>query len=168
MHEREPVSDTHQMYLKALLRLSRDRHGGRVRDLARELGITPGTVSAGLNRLDDLGLVARERYGAVSLTPAGEAIARCVVRRFETLRALLVDVLGVDEDTAERDACRMEHAVGPGTVNRMAALVGHVRSGATFDRDSLRGALADISARCSECEAAGVCQAAAHFEGSEP
>ena len=47
MHREDPISPSHQMYLKALYRLSLSRPVGRVRDLAAALGITPGTVSTG-------------------------------------------------------------------------------------------------------------------------
>ena len=94
MHGQEPVSTTQEMYLKVLLELSETKPIGRVRDIAKELGVTPGTVSLRLGKLKELGYVEQERYGGVLLTPAGEAIARCVRRRFETLKTLLVEVFG--------------------------------------------------------------------------
>jgi DtxR family Mn-dependent transcriptional regulator len=158
MHGSEAVSETHQMYLKTLHRLCAEGGGaGRVRDLARELGITPGTVSSVVTRLQELGLVDRERYGSVSLTPAGAAVARCVLRRFETVRALLVDVLALDEETAEREACRMEHAVGPATVRRLAVLVDRIRDERALDRTSLARAMRNVRAGCEDCEASGMC-----------
>ena len=55
----------------------------------------PGTVSTGLNRLQELGLVERERYGGAVLTAPGAAVATCVARRFETLKAVARVVLRV-------------------------------------------------------------------------
>lgn len=160
MHREEPVSATHQMYLKALYRLSETRPVGRVRDIADSLGLTPGTVSATLSRLQDQGLVDRERYGGAVLTPAGAAIARCVIRRYDTVHSLLTEVFGVDPEAAEADACRMEHSVSPGTVNRMEVLVEALRSGQSVDRDSLAAMRDRAGDACVECEAAGVCGAA--------
>ena len=169
MHREEPVSTTHQMYLKALYRLSRTRPVGRVRDLARELGVTPGTVSTGLNRLQTLGLVDRERYGGVQLTPAGSAVAHCVIRRYETLKALLLEVFGVEPEHAESDACLMEHSVSPATMNRMAAVLERLRAGESIDLQSLKQHHRSISSACAECEAADLCRAAesaAHAHGA--
>lgn len=160
MHREEPVSATHQMYLKALFRLTEAHPVGRVRDLAQSLGLTPGTVSTGLNRLQELGLVERERYGGAVLTPAGAAVARCVARRFETLKALLIEVFGLDLEAAELDACTMEHAVSPKTVNRMEALLARLRSGASIDLSGLARLNRNVRSSCRECEAAGICQAA--------
>jgi DtxR family Mn-dependent transcriptional regulator len=160
MHREEPVSATHQMYLKALYHLSRTRPIGRVRDLARELGVTPGTVSTGLTRLQQLGLVDRERYGGVQLTPAGSAVADCVNRRYETLKAVLIEVFGVEPENARSDACLMEHAVSPVTMNRMAAILARLRAGESIDLQSLKHHHDHSKRGCADCEAAGVCQAA--------
>lgn len=158
MHRQEPISATQQMYLKVLLHLSKTKPIGRVRDIANELGVTPGTVSLRLGKLKELGLVEQERYGGVQLTPPGAAIARCVSRRFDTLRALLIEVLGVDAETAESDACKMEHVVSPTTVNRMETLIERLRAGASLSRDGLNPG-GELGPRCAECEASGVCLA---------
>ena len=159
MHRREPVSTTQEMYLKVLLHLSETTPIARVRDIARELGVTPGTVSLRLSKLKTLGLVDQERYGGVLLTPAGEAIARCVLRRFETLKTLLIEVFGIDPEIAESDACQMEHAVSPTTVNRMNSLIEGLRAGETISRDDLSDSNRRIGPRCAECEALGYCRA---------
>lgn len=159
MHKQEPVSTTQEMYLKVLLQLSETRPIGRVRDIAQELGVTPGTVSLRLSKLKELGLVEQERYGGVLLTPVGEAIARCVVRRYETLKMLLVEVFGIEPGIAESDACRMEHAVSPTTVNRMQSLIERLRAGESIHRDDLADWDRNVRPQCSECEALGYCQA---------
>ena len=160
MHREEPVSATHQMYLKALYRLSEVHPVGRVRDIANELSITPGTVSTGLNKLQELGLVDRERYGGAQLTPAGSAVANCVMRRYETLKALLIEVFGVEPENAEADACLMEHVVSPATTNRMAAILARLRDGESIDLKSLKHHHSNTKPACADCEAAGVCRAA--------
>jgi DtxR family Mn-dependent transcriptional regulator len=162
MHREQPVSTTHQMYLKVLYRLSFDHPVGRVRDIAKELGVTPGTVSTGLNRLQETGFVERERYGGVQLTPPGTAIARCITRRFEVLKTLLTEVFGVDGETAELDACSMEHAVSPVTVNRMESLIERLRAGDSIDLETLANLNRTVGSRCAECAAVGMCQAAAN------
>ncbi len=160
MHREDPVSTTHQMYLKTLFRLCRTHPVGRVRDLAEELGVTPGTVSTALNRLQDLGLVEREHYGGALLTPTGTAIAECVLRRFDTLRTLLVEVFGVDEDDAESDACLMEHAISPATLNRISKFLDLLQSGKSFNLESLQRLYGKGTDMCADCEAVGFCRAA--------
>lgn len=157
MHIDHSLSPTHEMYLKVLFRLEEDHDSGRVRDLAKGLGVTASTVSAVLKKLQHEGLVQHDRYGVVKLTPAGRRAARCVVRRFDILKEFLTDVLGVDADDAELDACQMEHSVSPATINRLESFLGMVKSG-----EIAIGGFADASdARmgCVECGATRACQA---------
>ena len=58
----------------------------------------------------------QEPYGTLWLTEEGERIARQVAFRHSTLKHFLTDVLGIDEATAETDACRMEHVISNATL----------------------------------------------------
>jgi len=157
MHRRKPLTETQEMYLKTLYQVGSEHEVARVSELADGLGVSPGTVTGVLKKLHDLHLVEHERYGLVSLTPTGNRVAECVVHRFETLRDLLVELLGIDPDTAAIDACMMEHAVSPLTVNRMRALLERVRAGRVTGL-AQRGRRRDAGA-CSRCEVLGACQA---------
>jgi|GEM_PF-1117539 len=164
MHQADGLSATHEMYLKVLYRLQRENDVGRVRDLARGLGVTAGTVSAVLKKLEKSGLLVHDHYGAVKLTQTGLLIAECIVRRFETLKSFLIEVLGLDVETAEVDACEMEHRVSPVTVNRLDHLVQMVRSGAV-DLAAVRRGLPVVQTEvCSECEATGICRAVSDWD----
>ena len=161
MHREDPVSPSHQMCLKALLKLCQTHPVGRVRDLAEELRMTPGTVSQILNRLQEQGLVKREHCGGALLTPSGTALAQCVLRRFETLKTMLIVVLGLDEADAESDACLMEHAVSPVTINRTAKFLEHLETGHSVELDSLKEIYAKSPVSCSDSEAQG------HYKAAE-
>jgi DtxR family Mn-dependent transcriptional regulator len=71
--------------------------------------------------------VEHERYGAVGLTEAGAVEAEAVYRRHQLLHRFLREVLGVSEEVAARDACRLEHSLSPETVTRLARFVGRCR-----------------------------------------
>ena len=154
MHRDKPISETHEMYLKTLYQVRSNHDVARVRDLAQGLGVSPATVSSVLKKLEKMRLVDHERYGVIALTPAGRKVAECIVERFDTVRAVLVEVFGVDPKTAAVDACMMEHAVSPLTVKRMQALLESVRSGRS--RIEISNSSDD---ECAECERLGVCQA---------
>jgi Mn-dependent DtxR family transcriptional regulator len=79
-----------------------------------------------------------------------------VIRRYDTIRALLVEVLGVGAETAAIDACMMEHAVSPATVERMQELLERHRNRRVLTplpRRRRRGHL------CHGCKPLGVCRA---------
>lgn len=159
MHHEPALSPIHEMYLKVLYRLQLENDTGRIRDLAKGLGVTPGTVCAVLKKLEYAGLVIHDHYGSVKLTPPGSRVAECVVRRFEILRSFLTEVLGIDSDAAEHDACTMEHSVSPATVNRIESMLHQVRTRKIIiqPHDEVK----PLNPACTDCANIGSCQAAA-------
>lgn len=163
MHRDKPLSETHEMYLKTLYEVRTGHDVAHVRDLAGGLGVSPGTVSTVVKKLEKLGLVEHEHYGVIALTDEGNRIAECVVRRFETVRDVLVEIFGIDPEVADVDACQMEHAVSPSTANRMRSLLERVRSG---KRElPRRPPHLPQNDPCSKCEELDACQAVAALEG---
>ena len=156
MHRASPLSPTQEMYLKVLYEVRGKHQIARVRDLAGGLGVSPGTVSAALKKLLKAGFVEHERYGVVALTPAGVAVAECMLRRHDTIRDVLIQVFGVEPEKAAEDACLMEHVVSPTTLNRMVATLQRVRQG----KIRLSADVDEPPDYCAKCEAAGSCQAA--------
>jgi DtxR family Mn-dependent transcriptional regulator len=155
------------MYLKVLYNLHEQHQVARVRDMAEGLGVSPGTVSAVLKKLKRAGLVNHDRYGVVEMTKAGRHVAECVLRRYRTLRALLTEVLGLEESVAEMDACMMEHAVSPQAVNRLEAFLTWFRSQSIdLNGTLLRTELGPEYRRCQRCEIRGQCEAAAAARAS--
>ena len=153
MHREKPVSSGQEMYLTTLYRVRGRNEVARSRDLAEALGVSPGTVSGVLKKLTEMGLVEHERYGVVVLTDAGVAIAECMLRRFETIRDVLIEVFGVDPDTAAEDACAMEHTASPATIKGMMEALHRARHH--------HGLEVVQETSCDACAAAKTCQAVA-------
>jgi DtxR family Mn-dependent transcriptional regulator len=95
----------------------------RISDIAQRLGVRLPSVVAMLKGLAAKGLVKHERYGLVELTEAGRGEAREVLARHKAIYRFLNGFLGVNEATAETDACRIEHVLSPDTVKRLLKLV---------------------------------------------
>jgi len=106
-------------YLEAILVLSEAHGAVRVTDIAKKLDVAKPSVTAAVNTLKEMGLVTQERYGKVYLTPSGREHAVRIKRRHNALRAFLTEVLGVSEDVADKDACLMEHAISPETMEKL-------------------------------------------------
>lgn len=161
MHSSEGLSPTHEMYLKVLYQLEQEHEIARVRDMAKGLGVKPGTVSAVLKKLEVNSLVIHDHYGAVKLTPAGLRVAECVVHRFEIIKQILTDAFCLDVETAELDACMMEHAVSPATINRMELFLQLVNT-KNIDVSAMHTMTSHHQPEhCSECAETGKCQAEA-------
>ena len=124
------LTPARENYLRALYQLSRSGGGVRLTDLAHTQGVRLPTARHAVDCLRDAGLVLQESCGLITLTENGRGVARRLFDRFELTRRFLIEVLGVSEIAAEREACNMEHHLDEDTLNRIAAFVTHVtRSG---------------------------------------
>ena len=110
-------------YLEAVAALMHPSKGVRVKELAAYLQVTMPTVSQALKLLQRAGLITHERYGAVHLTTGGAKVAQDVQRRHQILYDFLSQVLKLDSDVADADACKMEHVVSRTTLNRLVEFV---------------------------------------------
>jgi len=113
------LSQSAEDYLEAMLIISLERGVVRVKDLAAYLQVKAPSVVATTKRLVREGLVRHEHYGYLELTDEGLQIAQEIYTRHKNLFKFLHLVLGVDEKTAERDACQMEHHISPETMERI-------------------------------------------------
>jgi DtxR family Mn-dependent transcriptional regulator len=113
------LSPAMQDYLEAILVLSEKLETVRVTDIAEQLDIAKASVSQAISSLKELSLVQQDRYGPVTLTPAGKRLAQKVRHRHRILRRFLVEVLGVKPAVAEKDACLMEHVISPQTMEKL-------------------------------------------------
>ena len=124
----EKLSPNMEMYLKTILRLGEDNDSVRVKAIAESLGITMPSVSEALRTLKSKGLVRHPSYGEVKLSTKGRRVAVAVNDRFELLQRFLIEVLKVEESVAEREACEIEHVLGPDTFMRLTAYVDFLTS----------------------------------------
>jgi len=98
------------------------KYGGwaRVSDIARELGITRGSVSINLRTLKKRGFVVTDEHRMVKLSPKGLEIAQAVQSKKAAFKAFLIDVLDVSEHQADIDSCKVEHLISQETTERLA------------------------------------------------
>jgi DtxR family Mn-dependent transcriptional regulator len=94
----------------------------RVTDIASRLGVSKPSVLTALKSLEDQGLLEHERYRTVILTKKGGIAAMAIRERHYFLTAFLRDILGVNAETAEKDACKMEHFLSEETLKKIRAL----------------------------------------------
>ncbi len=110
--ETHPHSHAVEDYAKAIYVLeSRAGEPVSTNALAERLDVTPGSVSAMLRKLDELGLVAHQRYKGVRLTAAGRRVALEVIRHHRLLELFLAEVLDVPWDRVHQEAEVLEHVL---------------------------------------------------------
>ena len=101
-------------YLETILVLR--EHKGLVRsiDVANKMGYTKASVSIAMKKLREAGYVEMDAEGFLTLTAAGQEIADRVYTRHKLLTAFFIR-LGVSEEVAAADACRIEHDISEET-----------------------------------------------------
>lgn len=116
-------------YVELIAELIHSHGEARPVDIATRMGITAPTVAKTLNRLARDGLITRAKYRSVFLTEQGRALAKECRHRHEIVLRFLLS-LGLDTETAERDAEGIEHHVSERTLELFAAFVSRNRPGA--------------------------------------
>src|SRR3954451_18262288 len=107
-----PHSVAIEDYAKAIYHLGGDGHAAVTTNvLADRLGVTAGSVSAMLKRLDDLDLVSHEPYRGVRLTDSGRRLALEIIRHHRLLEAFLAEVLEMPWDRVHQEAEVLEHVL---------------------------------------------------------
>jgi DtxR family Mn-dependent transcriptional regulator len=113
-------------YLEAIVMLKEQGEKATVTALSESIGVKKPSVDWALKKLGDAGLVIHERYSDVELTPEGARIGDDVYHRHKIIRQFLVEILNVDPETADNDACRMEHVLSKTSLLRLEKFVSFV------------------------------------------
>lgn len=108
------IHESGEMYLETILVLQEQGKDVRVTDIANERNYSKASVSRGLSVLCDKGLVEYDEKGKVELTEEGKKIAEEIWSRHKMLTKF-IESLGVTPETAEADACRIEHVISDET-----------------------------------------------------
>ncbi|MBT3387136.1 MAG: metal-dependent transcriptional regulator [Desulfobacula sp.] len=119
MIKKESLSENLEDYLETILALQTQKTVARSKDIAKKLDIKRGSVTGMLKKLADNKLINYEPYGYVTLTPEGRKIAMEIEQRHIFLKDFFFRIVKVDEETADRTACRMEHAMDKLTFKKL-------------------------------------------------
>lgn len=104
------VNESAENYLETILILSKKRPVVRSVDIAEELGFQKSSVSVAMKNLREKEHITVTKEGYIYLTESGKEIAEMIYERHELLTSWLIK-LGVDQETAAEDACRIEHVI---------------------------------------------------------
>lgn len=106
-------------YLEAVFVLSQKKDSVRLTDIAEHLGVSKPSVNRAVKTLTEIGFLEHVTYGDILITPEGESYAANVLRRHKLIKQFLMNTLGVDEENAENDACKMEHVMSATTIEKL-------------------------------------------------
>lgn len=120
------IGESGEDYLEAVLILR--KKGGAVRsiELANFMGYAKPSITHAVRELRKKGLITKNEEGELYLTEEGEKIAVTIYGRHCFFYNLLCE-LGIDEQTAQHDACRMEHSMSEESFQRLKKKINELR-----------------------------------------
>lgn len=115
----EKLSENMEDYLEVILSLAKDKGVARVGEIAAKMAVKSPSVNAALKSLASRNLLIHERYGYVTLTSEGKKLAEVVQEKHDVLFRFLTEFLMISPETAENEACSIEHAISEETFIRL-------------------------------------------------
>jgi len=116
------IQESAENYLEAIFILKNRKGSVRSIDVATELGYSKPSVSRAVKLLRENDYITVAADGTILLTEAGQAIATQMYERHSFLSQFLMDI-GLDEQTAKEDACRIEHVICEETFERLKLFI---------------------------------------------
>lgn len=126
----EKLTIAMQNYLETIYELAvtddEEYKGVRLSDIATKLNVSKASVNNAIGVLVGLGYVSSERYQDVFLTENGIETAKLLTKRHEVVKRLFTEVLGIDEETANEDACAIEHVISTNAIQKMREFLDNI------------------------------------------
>lgn len=116
-----------EMYLETILVLKNKYGYVRPIDIAHEMNYSKPSVSRAMSLLKEDGYIDHDPHGMIVLTPKGQKVADKIYDRHKTLTKYLI-IIGVDEETAQQDACKIEHVISDKSFSKIKAIVKNASS----------------------------------------
>ena len=112
------IQESGQMYLETILILTNKSQSVRAIDIGEEMNFSKPSVSRAIHLLEKQGMVSIDGQGFITLTDPGREIAESIYSRHQVLSKFFMSI-GVDEDVAVNDACRVEHYISEETFSAL-------------------------------------------------
>lgn len=116
------IKESAENYLETILMLKKEKGYVRSVDIAAHLGFAKPSVSVAMKSFREEGYITVDENGGISLTEKGLAIANRMMERHEIIARVLM-ILGVDEETAYEDSCKLEHDLSEKSFEKMKEFV---------------------------------------------
>lgn len=117
------INEATENYLEAILILEEKDTQVRMSDVAKMLKVSKPSVNKAMGVLKDAGYILHQKYGTILLTDEGREYAQKVYNRHKLFKRFFVEVLKVEEEIAEEEACHMEHCISDSTMEKLNAFL---------------------------------------------
>ena len=114
------IQESAENYLESIYMIHKKKGNVRSIDIVNELDLSKPSVSVAMKNLRENGYISMDSDGFIKLEAPGMEIANRIYGRHRKLTAFFI-ALGVDPDTAAKDACKVEHDLSEETYSKMIA-----------------------------------------------
>lgn len=140
------MTASQEEYLKTIYILILHNKEARVTDIADYLNVSKASVNRALKNLRDMKLVDYETYGEIKLTDNGKEESTNIIKKHNVLKAFLIQILNVNNETAEEEAKKMKHAISEDTINKFSDYIKSI-----IKVDELKCNYSPENERCQNC-----------------
>lgn len=117
------LGESGENYLETIIEIEKETGVVRSAEIAKRLKVSRPSVNKAIGILKEAGMVEQEYYGTIQLTEMGRERANNILSRHVELAKFFTEVLKIDDDTANTDACRVEHVVCEKTMAALSAYI---------------------------------------------
>lgn len=143
-------------YLETIYHIIAEKQVARAKEIASALKVSRSSVTEAFRSLAQKGLINYAPYEVITLTPAGQVMAKDVILRHKVLKDFFIKVLAVGEKVAEEGACKIEHAAPTEIIDRLTQFVSFIEQCPRGGSDLIAGfskycQTGKTDKRCKEC-----------------
>lgn len=118
------VTKSHEDYLEAIVMLGgTDEISVRPVDVALKLGVSKASVNKAISSLKSDGMLDQPYYGNITLTTEGYEYGQKMLERHQLISAFLEHALGIEHETADKEACLIEHDISDSSFEKWIAYI---------------------------------------------
>lgn len=122
------ITPSMETYLETIKKIKEEKKVVRVKGIARRLNVKMSSVSEALRNLSKEGFIKHEKYGYIELTSKGDKIAQEIDSRHKILFSFFTDILGINPDLADEDACKIEHVISQPALERLVKFLDFIKT----------------------------------------
>ncbi len=120
---KKKISASLEDYLETIYEIILEKQGVKAVEISRRLGVSRSSVTEALKNLAEKKLVNYRRYDVISLTQAGEIVAKKVHHRHKVLYDFFTQILGLENEEAQENACKVEHVISEDVLKRLISFI---------------------------------------------
>jgi DtxR family Mn-dependent transcriptional regulator len=119
---------TTQEYVEIIYEIQKKKKVARVKEIAKQRGVTRSSVSTALNLLKKKKLINHENYGLVELTDEGQQLGEELEERHQIIKDFFIDILSINPEIAEQDACILEHHISTQVLDSFVGFIAFIKN----------------------------------------